>query len=335
MRIPSPKTRFPAILQDYFGQRLINQLNATPRTVASYRDTFRLFLRFASEQLKKPPSAFSLSDLDAPLILKFLDYLEKTRGNSIRTRNVRLACLRSFVHYASLREPEWLAMAQRVLAIPLKRFQRPLVGYLSREEMTALMEAPDPSTWSGRRDRVMFATIYNVGARVSEAADLRVKDLALGPSAHITIHGKGRKERTVPLWKDTAQRLKEWLKHFDSKPDAPLFPNRHDSALTRSGIENRLKEAVRRATRTCHSLSGRDVSPHVLRHTTAMHMLQSGVDISVIALWLGHESSSTTHMYVEADLSMKERALGKVQAPSTPRLRYRAQDEILRFLESL
>jgi len=335
MKIQPLKMGFPAALQDYFGQRLINQLNATPRTVAAYRDTFRLLLGFASERLKKPPAAFSLADFDAPLVLAFLDHLEKARGNSIRTRNARLAAIRSFVHFASLREPEWLATAQRVLAIPLKRFQRVLVGFLSREETNALIEAPDPSTWSGRRDRVMFATIYNVGARVSEAADLRVKDVTLGHSAHVTIHGKGRKERTVPLWKETTHRLKDWLRHFDSKPDAPLFPNRHGHPLTRSGIENRLKEAVKRATHTCSSLSGRDVSPHVLRHTTAMHMLQSGVDISVIALWLGHESSSTTHMYVEADLSMKERALSKVQAPSMRRLRYQAQDGVLQFLESL
>jgi integrase/recombinase XerD len=335
MKVQSLKMGFPVVLQDYFGQRLINQLNATPRTVASYRDTFRLLLRFASDRLKKPPAAFSLADLNAPLVLAFLDHLEKARRNGIRTRNARLAAIRSFVHYASLQEPAWLATAQQVLAIPLKRFQRPLVGFLSREEINALIEAPDPSTWSGRRDRVMFATIYNVGARVSEAAELRVKDVALDQSAHVTIHGKGRKERTVPLWKDTTRRLKEWRKHFDSKPDAPLFPNRHGHPLTRSGIENRLKEAVRRATQTCRSLSVRNVTPHILRHTTAMHMLQSGLDISVIALWLGHESSSTTHMYVEADLSMKERALSKVQAPSMQSLRYRTKDEVLQFLENL
>jgi site-specific recombinase XerD len=202
--------------------------------------------------------------------------------------------------------------------------------------MSAVLDAPDDATWSGRRDRVMFATFYNIGARVSEVIGLRVGDLDLGQSPHVRLRGKGRKERTVPLWKNTARRLREWLKQLENhKPDTPLFPNRGGQPLTRSGVESRLRKAVARAVRQCRSIATVNVSPHVLRHTTAMHLLQSGVDLSVIALWLGHESSSTTHIYVEADLSMKERALSKMQEPGMRNPRFRASDKVLQFLESL
>jgi integrase/recombinase XerD len=335
VRASLPRPTFPSILQDYFCKRLINQLNASPRTIASYRDTFRLLLRYLADRLKRGPTTITLEDLDAPLILDFLDHLERERANSARTRNTRLAAIRSFMQYAGVQEPASLAIVQRVLAIPRKRFARPLVGFLSREEVNAVLDAPDSSTWSGRRDRVMFATFYNVGARVSEVASLRVSDVTLGPSAQLRIHGKGRKERTVPLWKDTALRLKEWLRDCGANPDAPLFPNRHGQPLTRSGVESRLKEAVKTAAVRCGSLSQRRVSPHKLRHTTAMHLLQAGVDLSVIALWLGHESSSTTHLYLEADLSMKQRALRSVQEPASRRLRFRPTDKVLQFLESL
>ncbi len=329
------KNRFPAMLQNYFCQRLINQTNASPRTIASYRDTFRLLLQYIEERLKKPPVTISLEDLDAPLILNFLDHLEKKRGNGIRTRNLRLAAIRSFIQYASVQEPCMLAIAQRVLAIPPKKFQRPLVGFLSREEMTAVLNSPNESTWSGQRDRMMFATFYNLGARVSEIIGLQVQDVALGSSPHVRIRGKGRKERTVPLWKNTASRLKKWIERINHQPENSLFPNRIGRPLTRSGVENRLQQAVKLGSKSCRSLLGRRISPHVLRHSTAMHLLQSGVDISVIALWLGHESSTTTHMYIEADLSMKERALRRVQEPSTRRLRFKASDKVLQFLESL
>lgn len=332
---PSSRPSFPSILQDYFCQRLLNQMKASPRTIGSYRDTFRLLLRYIEERLRKPPVTISLADLDAPLILGFLDHLEKERGNGIRTRNARLAAVRSFMQYAAVCEPPSLAVAQRVLAIPPKRFQRPLVAFLSRDEIQALLGAPDEVTWSGRRDRAMFATCYNVGARVSEIISIRIGDVSLNQSPHVSLHGKGRKDRTVPLWRDTAARLKQWLKCVDTKPDSPLFPNRKGEPLTRSGVESRLRVAVRTAANQCRSLSKRHVSPHVLRHTTAMHLLQSGVDLSVIALWLGHESPSTTHIYVEADLSMKEKALSMVQEPPLRHPRFRADDKILRFLDSL
>lgn len=326
---------FPTLLQDFFHQHLIAQRQASPRTVASYRDAFRLLLTYARDRLHKPPSAVTLADLDAPLLLAFLDHLESTRHNGARTRNARLAALRSFLHYASVRDPTALAVIQRALAIPTKRFDRPLLGFLSRAEIEALLAAPVRSTWSGHRDHVLFTTLYNTGARVSEIIGVRVADLVLEPVAHVRLHGKGRKDRTVPLWKSTAKRLKEWLPRVKAGPDTPLFPNGRGLALSRSGVERRLRAAVTRASVACPSLARQRISPHTFRHTTAMHLLQSGVDLSVIALWLGHESLDTTHLYVEADLTMKERALAKVHEPHSGRWRYRASDQLLAFLEGL
>ncbi len=326
---------FPTLLQDFFHQHLVAQRQASSRTVASYRDAFRLLLTFAHDRLHKPPSAITLSDLDAPLLLAFLDHLEGTRHNGARTRNARLAALRSFLHYAAVRDPTALAVIQRALAIPTKRFDRPLLGFLSRVEIDALLTAPDRSTWSGHRDHVLFITLYNTGARVSEIIGVRVADLVLEPVAHVRLHGKGRKDRTVPLWKSTAKRLKEWLPRVKTGPDTPLFPNGRGVALSRSGVERRLRAAVARASVGCASLATRRISPHTFRHTTAMHLLQSGVDLSVIALWLGHESLDTTHLYVEADLGMKERALAKMQDPPSGRWRYHASDRLLAFLEGL
>lgn len=326
---------FPALLQDFFYQRLINQRNASGKTVASYRDTIRLLLRYAEKRTKKAPVALTPADLDAPLVLGFLDHLEKERGNSVRTRNARLAAVRSFLRYASFRDPAALPTNQRVLAIPLKRFDQPLLGFVSRDEVQAILQAPDPTTWSGRRDRVLLATLYNTGARVSEAIDLRIADVTLGRSASVHIHGKGRKERVTPLWRTTAKLLGGWLAHQRQDPQAPVFPNRGGQPLSRSGVEKRLDAAVISARERCPSLRGRRVSPHTVRHTTAMHLLQSGVDITVIALWLGHESPVTTHQYVEADLAMKERALRSLQEPPGQALRYRASDRLLAFLDSL
>jgi integrase/recombinase XerD len=331
----SASPNFPALLQDFFAQRLVAQRQASPRTVASYRDAFRLFLDYAQVRLHKPASALTLAELDAPLILGFLGHLEGERRNSARTRNARLAALRSFLRYAALRDPSALATIQRTLAIPTKRFDRPLFGFLSREEMEAILAAPDRSTWSGHRDHVLLTTLYNTGARVSEIIAARVGDVILGPAASIQLHGKGRKDRAVPLWKSTAKRLQEWVPRVTGGPQAPLFPNGHGRALSRSGVEHRLRTAVAKATLHCPSLENRRISPHTLRHTTAMHLLQAGVDLSVIALWLGHESPETTHLYIEADLAMKERALAKLQAPPSTALRFRASDRLLVFLDSL
>jgi integrase/recombinase XerD len=333
---PTPSALgFSVLLQDFFCQYLMNQRNVSPRTIAAYRDTFRLLLQFLDQHRAKPPATLVLADLDAPCILAFLDHLEKDRKNAIRSRNARLAAIRSFLRYVGAKDPTSLSGVQRVLAIPMKRFERPLLGFLSRQEIQAVLDAPDTSSFSGRRDRVLFTLLYNAGARVSEVAALRVADVSLDESASVRIQGKGRKERSVPLWKTTARELKQWLKGIGHQPDAPLLPNAAGKPMSRSGIAYRLKEAVRIASRRQPTLKGRRVSPHTLRHTTAMHLLQSGVDITVIALWLGHESPSTTHMYVESDLALKERALGKLQEPLGRRSRYKASNKLLQFLEGL
>lgn len=325
---------FPALVQDFFTQRLLNQANVSARTVASYRDAFRLMLQYA-EKTGKSATTLTLRDLDASFVLAFLDHLEKERGNSVRTRNVRLVALRSFLHYAALRDPTSLPTIERVLAIPMKRFDRPLLGFLSREEIEAIVAGPDRSTWSGHRDQVMLATFYNTGARVSEIIALRTQDAQLDHNVCLHLHGKGRKERSVPLWKSTATMIKEWLRRADLRPGAPLFPNRDGTALSRSGVEKRLRAAVVIAAERCPSLRQRRISPHILRHTTAMHLLQSGVDITVIALWLGHESPATTHLYLEADLSMKEQALKRVEEPPWKSRRFRPSDHLLAFLDGL
>ncbi|MBL4849589.1 MAG: tyrosine-type recombinase/integrase [Planctomycetes bacterium] len=328
---------FPQLLQDFFLRRLVTERRASKQTISSYRYAFQLLLRFAEKRTRRTPSALTLSDLDAPLILAFLDHLEEGRGNSPRTRNARLTAIRSFMRYVSTRDPTSLPVAQRVLAIPSKRFDRPILGFLTRDEMDAVLDAPDRSTWSGRRDTVLFAALYNTGARVSEITALRVGDVLLDRGASLHLHGKGRKERVIPLWKSTAVQLRKWLEGIDQRPEAPVFPNRAGRPLSRSGVDQRLKRAVARASAHCPSLVGRSVSPHTLRHTTAMHLLQSGVAITVIALWLGHEDLATTHQYLEADIAMKEAALRQLSEPKTKTKteRFRADDRLLAFLEGL
>jgi site-specific recombinase XerD len=268
-------------------------------------------------------------------VLAFLDYLERERRNAVRSRNARLAALRSFFQYAASRDPAHLPVIQRVLAIPPKRHDRPLLGFLTREEVVAVQAAAHRRTWSGRRDHVMFATLYNSGARVSEIVALRRTDFADGRPATLRLRGKGRKERAVPLWTSTAQHIRAWSAENPAPPEAPLFPNRGLTPMTRSGIAFRLRLAVTEAAAGCPSLRGRRISPHTFRHTTAMHLLQAGIDITVIALWLGHESPTTTHGYVEADLEMKRRALDKL-----PEIRHRParmdrRDDVLAFLDGL
>jgi len=323
------------LLQDFFCQNLINQRNVSQQTITAYRDTFRLLLKYASERIKKPPVKMCLNDLDRSLVLDFLIYLETQRNNSIRTRNARLAAIRSFMHYAAYKEPVSLPVIQGVLSIPMKRFQQHVMEFLSRDEIDAILDAPDPSTWSGRRDRVMFTAFYNTGARASEVIKMKVKDIYLDRKASVQIHGKGRKDRAVPLWKTTAAMLKRWLIQLDHDLETPVFPNRAGKALSLTGVEDRLRVAVQRAGNFCPALRSRKISPHTIRHTTAMHLLQSGVDLSVIALWLGHESPATTHLYMEADLAMKEQALTKLQATPNRSIRYKPADGLLRFLESL
>ena len=326
---------FAVLLQRFFLQRLIQQQHVTARTVTAYRDSFRLLLGFAHRQLGKQPSNMTLEDLNPTFILTFLAHLEVDRHNCARSRNARFAAIRSFMEYVSFEEPSALALAQSVLAIPMKRFEQPLVGFLSREHIEAILAAPDANSWTGQRDRVMLTTLYNTGARVSELIGMRMSDLTLEPTAWVRIQGKGRKERSVPLWSDTARELKRWLRQYPRMPEQPLFPNRSGTPLTRIGLTERLKLAVQGAAQRFPELAKRRVFPHLVRHSVAMHMLQSGVDITVIALWLGHESPVTTHRYVEADLEMKDRALKLLQAPSCAPVRYRPKDDVLRFLQSL
>lgn len=324
------------LLRSFFVDRLIRQRNASPATIASYRDTFRLLLRFAEAHLHRPAAFLTIEELSAPLVLAFLDHLERDRGNTIRTRNARLAAIHSFASHAGREEPAALEGLRRVLAIPAKRFSRPVLGHLSREEMQAILDAPDHGTWSGRRDAVLFATLYNTGARISEALALDVKSIQLDRTPRVDLHGKGRKERTVPLWRTTAGALAKWIEEGKAAPSTPLFPNRRGARLTRSGVARRLALAVGRAGKVCPSLRSREVSPHTLRHTTAMHLLESGTDISVIALWLGHESPTTTHAYLEADLALKERALARIDAPRGRKgKRFRPSDALLAFLDRL
>lgn len=324
------------LVQRFFLEHLGQHRAVSRQTVAAYRDTLRLLLGFAAQRLHRTPSAIALLDLDAPLLLAFLDYLEKERGNSVRSRNARLAAIRTFLKYAGHHDIDALATIERALAIPQKRFDRPMVGFLSRDEIRTIIEAPDPSTWAGQRDRAMFSTLYNTGARVSEMTGVRWGDVVLEgqPAAH--LHGKGRKDRSVPLWRPTASLLRSWRRRLGEPPaDAMLFPNRSGGHMTRSNVTQRLQRAVEVATREHPALAGRVVTPHVIRHTTAMHLLQSGVDITVIALWLGHEDTATTHMYVEADLTMKEHALMKLQPAAAAPGRFRASDDLMRFLKAL
>lgn len=323
------------LLQQFFLDRLIQQKNASTRTVENYRDTFRLLLTFAQRQLKKKPESLTLEDFNAAFILRFLKYLEQQRHNSIRSRNNRCAAIRSFMHYAALRVPQAAELTHTVLNIPTKRFERPLIGFVSREHMQAIIQAPDASTASGQRDRLMFAMLYNTGARVSELTAMRVADLSFDAGPVIRIHGKGRKERSVPLWSSTATELKRWLHKFPRAPEQPLFPNRRGTALTRIAVNQRLQLAARRAAERHPQFSKQSVCPHRIRHGTAMSLLQAGVDITAIALWLGHESPLTTHMYVEADLKMKEQALKKLKAPRHAPIRYRPPDRLLAFLQGL
>lgn len=329
------KPSLGANLQRFFSERLVAQRNASQQTISSYRDCFRLLLRFAEARLKRSPAELALSDINAELVLAFLDHLEKERQNGIRSRNARLAAVRSFMKYAALENPGCLATSQSVLAIPMKRFVRPLLGFLTREEVDALLAACVRSTWSGRRDYVMFATMYNTGARVSEVVNLRTQDVLLDQAPAVRLHGKGRKERLVPLWKSTTACLRDWLRELRADDGARVFPNRGGNPLSRSGVETRLREVVRQAARSTPSLLSKRVSPHTFRHTTAMHLLQSGVDITVVAMWLGHESPATTHHYVEIDLAQKEKALKKLQDPSVKRTRFSPSDRILAFLDSL
>lgn len=334
MTKPTPNP-LPVLVQQFFAQHLVNERQLSPCTVASYRDTFRLLLSYLQSQIRRGPSEQRLQDWDAPHILGFLEHLEKQRHCCARSRNTRLAAIHCFMRYVSEQAPEHLALAGRVLAIPNKRHARPILGYLTPDQVQAILKAPDPDTFSGRRDRLLFHLLYNTGARVSEIVGLNRQDLLPGNCQTVTLHGKGRKERVVPLWPKTARQMRAWLDRLPQAPSTPVFTNCCGNRLSRFGIEKRLAEAGQKAAATCPSLRGRQVSPHVLRHTTAMHLLQSGVDITAIALWLGHESPLTTHQYVEADLEMKKKTLSRLQEPKGKSATFKPRDSLLVFLENL
>lgn len=322
-------------LEAFFTDRLTQQRQASSHTVAAYRDTFRLLLAFVHERTAKAPCSLDLADLDAPLIGAFLTYLETTRGNSVRTRNARLAAIHSFFHFAAFLHPEHAALIRRVLAIPLKRFERALVTFLDRPELEALLTAPDRSTPIGRRDHTLLLLAVQTGLRLSELTGLRIQDVQFGSGAHLRCYGKGRKERITPLTRQSVAILKAWLRERDGKPGDLLFPSRLGGRLSPDAVQRLVRNYTQIARSQQPSLNAKTVTPHVLRHTNAMQLLTSGVDTSVIALWLGHEHVRTTQIYLHADLSLKERALARTAPPLTKPGRYRPPDALLAFLASL
>jgi site-specific recombinase XerD len=326
---------FAGLLEKFFTDRLMRQRQASPHTIVSYRNTFCLLLRFAQDCLKKAPSMLMLEHLDAPFIAAFLDHLEKDRGNGARSRNARLAAIHSFFQYTALHAPEHSALIQRVLAIPNKRYDRTQIEFLTHPEIEALLAAPDVSTWSGRRDRTLLLVAVQTGLRVSELVGFRCEDVVLGRGAHVRCLGKGRKERCTPLRKDAVKALRGWLRERYPRLSDPLFPSTRGGPLGPDGVEHLLAKHLATARKRCSSLKKKRVSPHVLRHSAAMELLQAGVDRSVIALWLGHERPDTTQIYLHANPALKERALAKTTPLNVQPGRYRPDDELLAFLKNL
>jgi len=325
----------PALLESFFTQRLMQQRQASPHTIGSYRDTFRLLLRFAQRRLGRPPARLAFEQIDAPLIAEFLDDLEKTRCISARSRNLRLTAIRSFFRYAAFEAPAHSAQIQRVLAIPTKRWTRPTIGFLIRPEIDALLAAPDTRTWSGCRDHALLLVAVQTGLRLAELTGLCRKAVVLGLGAHIRVIGKGRKERSTPLTKRTAAVLKKWLHEIPSHDEAVVFPNARGGRMSADGVHYLLSKHVANAANSCPSLNGKHITPHVLRHTTAMELLQAGVDRAVIALWLGHESLETTQIYLDANLALKEAALSRIAPAEGAPWRYRPDDQLMAFLRAL
>jgi integrase/recombinase XerD len=325
----------PALVQEFFTDRLCRQLEASPNTIAAYRDTFRLLLRFAAERLQKAPTRLTIEDVNADFIGDFLAHIESERGNSARSRNTRLASIRSFFRFVAMREPAHLLHCQQILAMPQKRYTRGVVEFLNRSEMDALLAAPDRSKWSGRRDHALLSVALQTGLRVSEIVGLRRCDVVTGSGAHIRCEGKGRKQRCTPLRQEMVKVLNVWLNERGGGECDPLFPTARGTGLSRDAVERLVRRHVATASTTCPSLNGKRVSPHVLRHSTAMELLHHGVDQSVIALWLGHESVGTTQIYVHADMRLKEKALARIAAPAAKPGRYRPDDALLSFLEAL
>lgn len=330
-----PAAAFSELLQRFFTDRLMRECNASPLTIANYRDTFCLLIAYIQRCLKKPPTKIVIEDLNAPFIIRFLDYLEQERGNSPRSRNVRLAAIHSFFNFVALHEPAAGAVAQRVLAIQSKRCARKPVDFLTRAESEAIIGMPNQATHSGRRDRTLLLVALQTGLRVSELIGLRCQDVVLETGAHVRCTGKGRKTRCVPLRKEVAKTMRHWLHERNGQPTDAVFPNARGQPLSRDGVQYILTQYVNAAREKCPSLKAKRVSPHVLRHSAAMDLLQNGVDRSVIALWLGHESMDTTQVYLHASLELKEKALAKTTPLASQPRRYRPPDQLLAFLQAL
>jgi integrase/recombinase XerD len=328
-------TAIGPVLQAFFTERLVAQRRASPHTVAAYRDTFCLLFGFLQAETAKAPSALQLEDIDADVLGRFLQHLERDRHNSVRTRNARLSALRSFFRFAVLHHPEHAGTIGRVLALPPKRFERQLVSFLTDDEVDALLDAPDCRVFLGRRDHALLLLAVQTGLRVSELVSLTCGDVVLGTGAHVSCSGKGRKQRITPLTKATAAAMKQWLRERQGRPGDPLFPTAQGLPLSRYGVSVIVARHAKTASESCPSLANKKLSPHVLRHTAAMRLLHAGVDTSVIALWLGHEGHDTTQMYLHADLSLKERAIAMATPLNAKPGRYRPPDKLLAFLESL
>lgn len=325
---------FPELVQRFFTEHLAAQRNLSLHTIAAYRDSFRLLLRFLSAHHHASIDKLTLESLTSEAVLAFLDDLERTRGNTPRTRNYRLAAIRAFIRFVlSIAEPGVFVEGHRVLAIPVKRSARPMLGFMTREEVNAVLAAPNRASWSGRRDHLLFTLLYNTGARVSEALQLHVADVQ---DRVVRLHGKGRKDRAVPIWAQTATAIKRWCRDNQLRADQLLFTNLRGGPLTRQGARFRLRLALRIAASTCPALASRKIGPHTFRHSCAMHLLQSGVALEVIALWMGHEQPITTHGYVEADLQMKEASLRRLEeVPAARRPRRAPESRLLSFLEAV
>lgn len=328
-------TSFPMLLQHFFTRRLTGQVGASPHTIAAYRDTFRILLQFASQRLGRDPCRLQLEDLNVTFLEHFLDYLQCDRGNAATTRNTRLAALRAFFRYVSLTEPGHALDCQRVLAIPTKRHERKPVAFLVDAEVRALIAAPDRTRWIGRRDHALLLLASQTGLRNGEIRSLRRQDLQLGTGAHVRCTGKGRKTRCTPLRSDVAQVMGAWMSELAGAPDTPVFASAQGRPLSADALQRLVARHAAAARKACASLQAKEVTPHTLRHTAAMDLLRRGVDLTVIALWLGHESTETTQVYLHADMDLKERALGHATTTGAPPDRFQATDSLLAFLEGL
>jgi len=331
----NPIPDFSALCQSFFSKWLTAQRNASPHTISAYAQTFRLLIAFAQKRLRTPPSKLSLAQLDAKFIAEFLDDLESDRSNGARSRNARLAALRSFYHYAAMEAPQHAGLIQRVLAVPYKRLTRRLVTYLSRTEVQAVLGSVDKSTWVGRRNHALLLVAAQTGLRLSELTGLRQRDAVLSAGAHVHCEGKGRKERCTPLAKPTVAVLKAWVKEQGDDESGFLFPSKSGGRLSADAVQHALAKHVRAAQRACASLAKKRVTPHVLRHTAAMELLQAGVDRALISIWLGHEALESTQVYLDADLSLKEAILAKMNPPQSKPGRYRPDDQLLNYLKGL